>query len=164
MFAYCPLPIEKLPIENKNEKRPKQQTIIQHFKINTKMKGTFITFLAVLSLAACKKETIKGDLNSTWTVEKLNGAKVNQHHATCTLDIERGISNGTSGCNSFGSDVRVDEKLQTITFHAIVRTEKGCKDDLGFFEALQNVNAYKFEDLSTLHLIYNDGKVIELKK
>jgi heat shock protein HslJ len=124
---------------------------------------------AALSLAACEKDPIKGDLTAAWRVEKLNGAAVQKFKATCTINIANGTAQGTNGCNDYGLYLRADESTQTISFFALVQTEKGCKDELGFFEidyfeAIQKVSSYEFTDFNTLHLQYEDGKVIELKK
>ncbi len=135
------------------------------------MKRTFFALIALLnlSLLACEVENtaIKGDLNATWKVVKLDGTDVSKEGATCVIETAKNSISGTSGCNTYTAGIALLNIIeQDFTLSAITQTKIGCPGtfEQNYFNALQKVNVFEFVDENTLQLREDLGKIIELKK
>jgi heat shock protein HslJ len=134
------------------------------------MKKSFLILIALINigLLACEVETVvKGDLNGTWKVVKLDGKDVTKENATCVIDVTKNNINGTSGCNAYNAAISLLNIVeQDITFGAISQTKIGCIGtfEQEYFDALRKVNYFEFLDENTLQLKEDFGKTIEFKK
>ena len=122
-----------------------------------------------LSLLACEIEStaIKGDLNATWKVVKLDGKDVSKEGATCVIETAKNLISGTSGCNFYSASIaEINIIEQDFILGTITRTEIACPStfEQNYFKALQKVNIFEFVDENTLHLREDLGEIIELKK
>lgn len=87
------------------------------------IRSVFILVLSGLMLATCSR--MSGLPNGTWELVSLNGEPVVEG-TTISLEIKEGQAGGSSGCNSYGSEVEIDG--EKITFGDINMTLMACTD------------------------------------
>ena len=119
------------------------------------MKKNILFLFVLLSFFACKKtETVVNQpISGNWKVSNLDGVDVSKFKGTLMIKAPSKTSNGTSGCNLFNADTKVDSVNLTISFAPIITTKIGCLNDLATFEqnyyqALQVIDAYELDNQS----------------
>ena len=119
------------------------------------MKKNILFSFVLLSSFACKKtETVVTQpISGSYKVVTLDAADVSKFKGTLIIKAPSKTSNGTSGCNFFFMDTKVDSVNLTVSFSSITTTQIGCLNDLAVFEqnyyqSLQVVDAYEFDNQS----------------
>lgn len=143
-----------------------------HYNQHLRMKILFLPlFLLVAVLSGgCKKDNQSAEnLNGSWKVHSLNGREVGHIGASCIFDIVALKISGNSGCNSYGADITVNERTQSLQIGNIVQTKIGCPGEKGdfevdFFSALRKVNHYHFTNTEVVNLTDDQNGRIELHK
>jgi heat shock protein HslJ len=137
------------------------------------MKKILLGGIIVCLLTACHADDttsnalIEDQLLKDWKVSRLDKRNVKNFDATLSIDVAKKNASGTSGCNSFGTETRINLDRKTIAFGNIVATKISCKNnkalfEIDFFNALRRVEQFELTNTTTLKLIQNDGAVIEL--
>ena len=121
------------------------------------MKKNILSLVLLALFFACKKtETaVNQPISESWKVATLDAADVSKFKGTLIIRASTKTSNGTSGCNQFNAETKVDSVNLTVSFSPIITTKIGCLNDLATFEqnyyqALQVVDTYEFENQSLI--------------
>ena len=121
------------------------------------MKKNILFLFVLLSFFACKKtETVVNQpISGSWKVVTLDAADVSKFKGTLIIKAPSKTSNGTSGCNFFFMDTKVDSVNLTVSFSSITTTQIGCLNDLTVFEqnyyqVLQAIDAYELDNQSLI--------------
>ena len=122
------------------------------------MKKNILLLALFASLFACKQVEVippSQPISGNWKVSTLDATDVSKFKGTLIIKAPSQSSNGTSGCNQFNANTKVDSLNLTISFSPIITTKIGCLNDLATFEqnyyqALQVVDAYEFENQSVV--------------
>lgn len=103
------------------------------------------------------------ELNGTYNVEALNGAKVN-NNATINFNGLAKTVNGNAGCNTYSADFTV-ENFQ-LNIGDIALTRKSCADmstENEFIETLDEVTSYQKSGSTLILLAANGATLISAK-
>jgi heat shock protein HslJ len=128
--------------------------------------------LAVLLLAGCASANTPPDDNAPtlagtfWRLTEYGTpgelqAPIDQYQPT--LSIAEGSLSGSTGCNTYGGEYRIEET--TMTFGALAQTERACLEDgvmqqeSRYMELLRNVESFALAD-DTLTLTAPDGVLV----
>ena len=135
------------------------------------MKYSRLTFvlavLAAAALTACSSDDAGEELSDAkWSLVEYGAAgsiKAAVGAATISFDDDSGVTNGSTGCNSFFGEYSVDGN--SISFSQIAWTERACLDPPGVMEQesdflliLTAVTSFEI-DGDELRLISPDGEL-----
>lgn len=89
-------------------------------------------------------------LNGMYTVNSINGKKINSNNPSLTFSALDNSVNGTTGCNSVFGNYALD--LYTINFGDLATTKKACLEqniqqtEKDFLNALNKTGSYNLQD------------------
>ena len=128
-----------------------------------------LLLLAILLNACGISSDVSGEdlVRTEWELISLNGAAP-MRGAAVTLNFFEDQLNGTTGCNLYNADYRVDGKMlsvevYTITVQACLEPEGIMEQEAAYMEILRDVITFGIEK-DQLHLETLDGRYLLFRK
>lgn len=105
-------------------------------------------------------------LDGTWTVEKINGEKVEVDGMKLALDVDEKRMHGNTGCNIINGELETDmDAANSISFSGIAMTRMSCPDsgwETRMMVALEEAVTAKIVSDDTVEFLGSNGRQVML--